>query len=290
MKYVLITPAKNEEVKISKTIESVVSQTILPSEWVIVSDGSTDKTDQIVLEYCGKYKFIRFIRNESHAGKDFSSKVNAFNKGLAILQSSDYSYIGNLDADVSFEKDYFEKILALMEQNRKLGIAGGHIYELYDGKVKPMKTSNNSVAGAVQLFRRDCFESIGGYIPIKIGGIDSAAEIYARYKGWEVQTYFELKVMHHGQVLTGKATRLMTYFQNGLARYRLGYHPLFHLIASLSRTTKPPIILGSVMYVFGYLSGALKKTEKVLPAEVVHHLQDYQLSRLRQLFLFNADK
>lgn len=291
MKYVLITPAKNEESNISKTIASVIAQTIRPVEWVIVSDGSTDRTDKIVKSYCDKNKFIHFLRNESPAGKDFSSKVNAFNKGFASLQTKDYSFIGNIDADVSFDQNYFEQIISLMQKQPKLGIAGGLIHEVYDGKVKPMKTSVNSVAGAVQLFNRKCFEDIGGYIPIKIGGIDSAAEICARAQGWDVQTFFQIEVMHHGRVLTGKSNKLLTHFQSGLGRYKLGYHPLFHLATCLTRISKPPFILGSIMFLTGYISGVLNKNnKKILPENVVSHLRNEQLLRLREMILFSAVK
>lgn len=282
-KYVLITPAKNEEANICKTIESVIGQTVQPAEWVIVSDGSTDQTDGLVKNYCSKYDFIKFIRNESPAGKDFSSKVNAFNKGLGILKIKDYSFIGNLDGDVSFEADYFEKIIGFMHDEPKLGLAGGLVHEVYDGKIKPMRTSLNSVAGAVQLFKRECFEGIGGYIPIKMGGIDSAAEICARAGGWRVATYPEIRVLHHGRVLTGKSGPLQTMFQMGLSHYMLGYHPVFHIASSISRFVQRPLVAGGIFYLLGYLAGAGRKQTIVLPSEVVSYLRKEQMSRLRKL-------
>ncbi|NLG17668.1 MAG: glycosyltransferase family 2 protein [Fibrobacter sp.] len=281
--FVLITPAKNEEKNIWRTIEAVVSQTVLPLEWVIVSDGSTDRTDEIVNEYCKKYSFIKLIRNESPAEKDFSSKVHAFNKGQAALMAGAYSYIGNIDADVTFEPEYFKKIVEAMEKKPTLGIAGGLIYESYDGKVRPMRTSSNSVAGAVQLFRRECFECIGGYIPIKIGGIDSAAEIFARAKGWEVKTISECKVLHHGRVLTGKKNRTYTLFQSGLGRYRLGYHPIFHLFTCCMRLLEAPVFIGSIMFLLGYISGVFRKAKRVLPVDVVSHLRQEQMNRIKSV-------
>lgn len=283
-KYVLITPAKNEEKKICKTISSVITQTVRPTEWVIVSDSSTDRTEELVKSYCKQYKFIRLIRNESSAGKDFSSKVNAFNKGLQELETKDYSFIGNLDADVSFDPDYFENIISLMQNKSRLGIAGGLVYEVFDGKIKPMRTSFNSVAGAVQFFRRNCFEGIGGYIPIKMGGIDSAAEICARAKGWDVMTFSHLKVLHQGRVLTGKLNPLQTMFQMGLSHYMLGYHPLFHLASSVYRLWQPPILAGALSFLFGYLAGFWRKQEIVLPKEVVEYLREEQILRLRKIF------
>lgn len=281
--YVLITPAKNEEKNIWRTIESVISQNVLPSAWVIVSDGSTDSTDELVKRYCKKHAFIKFLRNESPADKDFSSKVNAFNKGLAALKTRNYSFIGNLDADVSFEPEYFEKILEKMEKQPKLGIAGGLIYEVYDGKTKPMRTSLNSVAGAVQLFKKECFEQIGGYLPIRIGGIDSAAEICARAKGWYVHTFAEYKVLHHGRVLTGKTNLNQAMFQMGMSHYMLGYHPLFHFMSSISRLPQRPLVIGALYFLYGYLKGSFQNKEKALPEEVIKFLRNEQLCRLREI-------
>ena len=282
-KYVLITPAKNEEANICKTIESVIAQTVLPSAWVIVSDGSTDRTDELVKEYEKKHPFIHFLRNESPAAKDFSSKVNAFNKGFAALKIKNYSFIGNLDGDVSFEPNYFGKIISLMQQQPKLGIAGGLVHEVYNGQVKPMKTSLNSVAGAVQLFRRECFEGIGGYMPIKMGGIDSAAEICARAQGWDVITYPKFKVFHHGRVLTGKGNPVQAMYQMGLSHYMLGYHPLFHVASSFSRLLHRPLFVGGVSFLLGYCVGFCRKQKIVLPVEVVQFLRKEQMSRLRKL-------
>lgn len=282
-KYVLITPAKNEESNIAKTIESVIKQTIKPLEWVIVSDGSTDNTDTIIQSYCKDYSFIKYKRNESPALKNFSSKVNAFNIGLKALDALDYSFIGNLDADISFEAGYFGEILSRFEKMSDLGVAGGLVYEVHKEKIRPLRISFNSVSGAVQLFRKECFETIGGYIPIKMGGIDSAAEICARAKGWKVQTFKELPVYHHGPVLTGNKNPVRTSYQRGYNKYLLGYHPLFHLISCISLIPQKPYLIGATCSIFGYLRAALNKKDLVLPDDVVAYLRKEQLYRLKNL-------
>ncbi len=281
--FVLITPAKNEEKNIGKTIESVIQQTNKPAEWVIVSDGSCDRTDEIITSYCKNHSFIKYQRNESPVQKDFSSKVNAFNIGFKSLSISDFDFIGNLDADISFEPTYYENLIHHLSSQPKLGLVGGHIYEVYNGKVIPMHTSLNSVAGAVQLFRRECFQEIGGYIPIKMGGIDSAAEICARAKGWSVRTFPEYIVYHHGPVLTGTSSPLKTIYQKGHNKYRLGYHPIFHIVSSLLYLFKTPYILGAIYSIWGYCSSAVKKCDKVLPQEVIAYLRREQLRRLNPL-------
>ncbi|MFX0199832.1 MAG: glycosyltransferase, partial [Candidatus Hodarchaeota archaeon] len=173
--YVLITPARNEQDYIQKTIESVVSQTILPEKWVIVSDGSTDHTDEIVSHYAAKHDFIQFIRVSEHIQRNFWSKVHAFNAGYEQIKNTEYKFLGNLDADVSFNSNYYENVLLRFQTNPKLGIAGGIILELLNGQYVNQKLSLNSVAGAIQLFRRECYQDIGGYIPLTYGGVDSAA-------------------------------------------------------------------------------------------------------------------
>lgn len=278
--FVLITPAKNEEKNIEKTIQSVIQQSVKPAEWVIVSDGSSDKTDEIIKFYCNDHSFIKYRRNESPVKKDFSSKVNAFNIGFENLETSNYDFIGNLDADVSFESTYFEKLLYQLQKQPGLGIVGGIIYEVNNGKINAMRTSLNSVAGAVQLFRRECFQEIGGYIPIKMGGVDSAAEICARAKGWLVKTFPEYIVYHHGPVLTGTLNPLKTIFQKGHNKYKLGYHPLFHIVSSLLQIFRKPYVFGSIYSIWGYFSTAAKKSEKVLPEEIITYLRKEQLNRI----------
>ena len=149
--YVLITPARNEEENIEKTIQSVVSQTILPKKWVIVSDGSTDRTDEIVRRYAARYLFIQLIRTAGSGKYNFSSKVHAFNAGYARINDVDYDYIGNLDADITFQHEYCERVLAKLADNDKLGMAGGMVSEWFKGKFVTLDYNVNSVAGAVQM-------------------------------------------------------------------------------------------------------------------------------------------
>ncbi|MFQ5628929.1 MAG: glycosyltransferase, partial [bacterium] len=179
-KYALVTPARNEEAYIEKTLQSVTTQTVLPQKWVIVSDGSTDGTDSIVQEYAQKHTFIRLIRKSCDQKRTFSSKINAFETGCEHLQSIDHDFIGMLDADVSFGPDYYEKVLDRFAQNEKLGVVGGIRYDLVNGKFVHVLCAENSVGGPYQLFRRACFEQIGGFPAIAIGGEDAVAEIKAR--------------------------------------------------------------------------------------------------------------
>jgi len=190
LKYTLITPARNEEAYIRKTIESVISQSLLPKKWVIVSDGSTDDTDNIVKEYLGRYDWIELVRMPEHQDRHFAAKVICFNAGHQRLFDIDYNLIGNLDADISFEEDYFKFLLSKFDEDPGLGVAGTPFVEgssHYDYRF----TNIEHVSGACQLFRRECFEEVGGYIPIKGGGIDWTAVTTARMKGWKTRTFID---------------------------------------------------------------------------------------------------
>ncbi len=283
--YVLITPARNEEAYIEKTIQSVVAQTVLPKKWVIVSDGSTDSTDLIVRRYAKKHTFIQLLTVSRDGKFNFGSKVNAFNEGYKHLQDINYDFIGNLDADVVFSSHYYHYILEEFGKKQNLGIAGGIIQELINNKYVTQKISSNSVAGAVQLFRRQCYESIGGYIPMEFGGIDAAAEILARANGWDVKTFPEFKVLHNGPVTTGRNNIVTTRFYQGLTNYLLGYHPLFHIISCLSRVTYKPFLLGSISSLYGYYWAFFQKRKHKLPENAIKYLRFEQKERLRLIIL-----
>lgn len=281
-RYVIITPARNEGLRIGKTLESVVIQTHRPVRWVIVNDGSTDNTSEIVENYAKKYDFIKLLGVEGSGRKNFGSKVKAFNAGLELLHGLDYNFIGNIDGDISFDPDYFEKLFKEFANNRNLGLGGGIIIEKVDEKLRTQTISINSVAGAVQLFRRDVFERTGGYIPMQFGGVDSAAEIMVRMHGWEVRTFPELKVIHHGPIITGNKNPLRARFNKGIINYTLGYNPLFQVLISLFRMVHRPYILGGLYMILGYFWAKFKKIEQKLPQEAVAFLHSEQIERIKK--------
>ena len=283
--YALVTPAKNEDAFIERTIQAVLAQTILPEKWVIVSDGSTDRTDEIVAKYAQSHGFIDFLRAGKQGQKDFGSKVKAFRAGHELLGDIPYRFIGNLDADVTFSPDYYEQIMNRFEANPKLGVAAGGILELLGAKFVPQRGSLNSAAGSVQLFRRECYESFGGYIPIKGGGIDAAAEIMARMHGWEVQTFPELDVHHHRRMSTGSKNIFVGRFRAGVTNYLLGYHPLFHLVTCVRRAVHYPLIIGSVCSLAGYGWSWAKGLKRAMPDDAVKFLRSEQMARITPSFM-----
>ena len=163
MKYVLITPAHNEEAFIEKTLASMIAQTRLPERWVIVDDGSTDRTAGIVEGYVSRYPWIELFRRPQRIDRSFAGKVHAFNDGLKRVRSIDFDVIGNLDADLSFDPDYLEFLIGKFAEDPKLGVAGTPFTE--DGGYDTARDSfegENHVAGGCQLFKRQCFEEVGG--------------------------------------------------------------------------------------------------------------------------------
>jgi glycosyltransferase involved in cell wall biosynthesis len=278
--FVLITPARNEAEFIEETIQAMVAQTVRPVRWVIVSDGSTDGTDEIVNRYTASHDWIELVRLSDHRERSFSGKVSAFNAGYARLQGVDYDVIGNLDADITFDETYLEFLLSKFRDNPTLGVAGTPFREgtqQYDYRF----TSIEHVSGACQLFRRECYEQIGGYRPSKTGGIDLIAVISARMKGWQTRTFPEKSCLHHRSMGTAKQSELMVAYRGGKGDYMLGTHPLWELVRTPYQMTRRPLILGGCLRLIGFSWALITRTEKAVAADFVKFRRMEQMRRLR---------
>ncbi|OGU32232.1 MAG: hypothetical protein A2057_04780 [Ignavibacteria bacterium GWA2_35_9] len=287
--YVLLTAAKNEEKYIRQTIESIVSQKILPEKWVIVSDASTDSTDDIIQEYAYKFSFIQYVRATDQSKRDFASKTFALNIGYKYLKDLDYNFIGFLDADVTFSPIYYETILNKFLLDLKLGVAGGIFYDVYDGKRHKIPISYHSVGGAVQLFRRKCYEDIGGLVPLISGGIDTYAEISARQYGWKVRTFDDAEILHHRRTGTA-ATKLIRYkFRQGIVEYSLGYYPLFQGLKCVGRLVEKPYIIGALLRFSGFWWATFKKEKRTVSKDFLDYVRKEQKERFRNIFLLKKE-
>lgn len=285
--YVLITPAKNEELFIRNVLESVVSQTLRPLRWIIVNDSSTDRTTEIVQEYIAQYDFISLLNVQADGQRTFGRKALAFNSGFAEIQKTDFSYIGNLDADISLASDYFHNIVNKLEKDPKLGISGGIVYTKNGSKFVTYDRTLDSVGGAVQLFRRECFEQMGGYLPLKLGGIDAAAEIMARMRGWTVRKSPENPVWEHRLTGTANDSVLAASFKLGKRFHSLGYGTLFYVIRSIAKIGHKPYFVGSMLALAGFVYARFRSDPIALPKEVVSYLRQEQNQKLRQGLLRN---
>ncbi len=278
--YVLITPARNEDAYIEKTFKAVIAQTVLPVKWVIVSDGSTDRTDEIVEHYASEHPFIELLRRKGDPSRNFGSQVHAINAGYDRLRGLKYDYIGNLDADVSFHADYFANLLDRFYADPELGIGGGSIFEEKNGTFQARGTnSTSSVAHAVQLFRRRCFEEIGGYVPLKYGGPDWCAEVMARMKNWRVQSFTDLPVYHHKPTLTAEGM-IKGGFRQGRMDYSLGSSQVFELFKCLSRIGVKPYVIYSVIRLAGFYRGYLLREERQVDGDFMRSLRKEQYTKI----------
>jgi poly-beta-1,6-N-acetyl-D-glucosamine synthase len=281
--YVLVTPARNEAASIGQVIAAVRAQEVLPARWVIVDDSSVDSTPDLVRQHAAGADWIRLVRRDAAgAPADFASKVYAIRAGLPHLDGVDYRFIGTLDADIVVEPDYFLRLSKVFAERPRLGIAGGRLIEEYGGRRVPQRISGNSVSGAVQMFRRQTFEDIGGLQPMRLGGEDSVAEILARMHSWEVATLFDLEVRHQGQVLSLNKGPLAAWFTRGILNRSLGYDPLFQMAVSVYRgaVQSPYGLTGAAMFA-GYVTAALRRTAPALDPEAVAFLRTEQRQRLQ---------
>jgi poly-beta-1,6-N-acetyl-D-glucosamine synthase len=283
--YVLVTAAYNEEKLIERVLESIVGQTILPRQWIVVSDGSTDQTNSIVESFAARHPFIRLLTLKRVHQRNFGAQVDAITEGCRHLKPLQYEYIGNVDADVSFPPGYFADMLERFERDPRLGLAGGFIAEEHDGVFVPRKRNNiYSVPHAVQLFRRECFESIGGYVPLKFGGPDSYAGIVARMKGWRVQSFPELSVRHHRPSGTAD-TWTRDCFRQGCMDFSLGAHPIFEIIKCIRRISDKPRLVGSVTRLSGFAWCYLTGQPREVSDEFMDFLRRQQMNRVYSLCL-----
>src|SRR5882672_4400514 len=213
MNYVLVTPAHNEEAFIQRTLDSVIAQTLVPERWVIVDDGSTDRTAEIVESYRQRFPWIELVRRPQRVDRSFAGKVHAFNAGFEKVRSLQFEVVGNLDADLSFEPDYLEFLMRKFEDDPKLGVAGTPFLENdgYDSGRDSFE-GETYVAGGCQLFRYRCFQEVGGYIPNRAAGIDWIPVMTARMKGWMVRSFAEKRFHHYRTLGTAQKSNLGAIF------------------------------------------------------------------------------
>ena len=283
--YVLITPARNEAKFIEQTILCMTAQTTKPLRWVIVSDGSTDGTDEIAGRYTKEYSWIHLLRMPERAERHFGGKVMAFNAGYAIVKHMHPDVIGNLDADVTFGPDHFEKLLFRCTSNNRLGVWGAPYIEnnsSYDYRFSNIE----NVWGGCQLFRRECYEDIGGYRPLKGGLIDHVAVVSARMKGWKTQTFLESVCQHNRAMGTAQNTILQARFYQGVKDYAAANHPLWEAFRVIYQMGKEPYILGGLVMAAGFFKSSISRRERSVTPDLMAFTRREQMMRLKRLLGF----
>jgi glycosyltransferase involved in cell wall biosynthesis len=284
--YVLITPVKNEEKFIKDIIEIVIQQTILPTRWVIIDDVSTDSTPEIINEYSKKYDFITPLKLSDEHTRNYGSRVKANILGYEKLAETHSKFLGFLDADISFSFDYYESIFRKFEMDDRLGVAGGVVFDEYNGKLDSIRLKAlEHVAGGVQMFRRDCYDAIGGYIPLQFGGDDFVAETMARKLGWRTQSFPEIKVIHRRITGTEEVkTKLLLKVREGFMDYSIGYSKCYHTLKCISKLMEKPIIISSIARLFGYCWASLKLRKPFVPTDFVEYVRKEQIAKIKEKF------
>jgi len=283
-KYIIITPARNEEEFIELTLKAVVSQIVRPLKWVIVSDGSTDGTNDIVRTYAKANPWIELLELPERKGRDFAGKVHAFNAGYKRVSGMEYEVVVSLDADISFEEDYFSYLLTKLVEDPGLGLVGTPFREKSGQTYDYRYVSIEHVSGACQVFRRECFQAIGGYLPVKGGLIDRIAVISARMKGWKTRTFTEKSCYHHRAMGTAQHGRILAKFKDGAKDYSIGNHPAWELFRSAYQISRSPFVVGGIALGAGYVWSAVRGVPRPVTTDLVRFHRREQMQRLKRVF------
>lgn len=286
--YIIISPVRNEEEFIEKTIKSVVNQTKKPQEWIIVDDGSTDRTAEIVTNYVKKFNWIKMVSQEDR-GFYFpgTGVVNTFYKGYNNISHLAWDFIVKLDCDLSFEEDYFEKLIHEFEINPKLGIASGLTFIPKNGQMVPEKVQEDHPVGPSKVYRRKCFEDINGLKPIP--GWDLADLLSAQMNGWETKCFDDYKIEHYR--ITGSRRKGITggKFLLGRFEYRFGYSLGYVCLKSIYKIFDKPLILGGLSILGGYLYSFLIREDRLYDKEMRQYLRkrhrNFLKKKIKSLFM-----
>ena len=278
VKYVIVSPVRDEAAHLARTIESLLAQTIVPAEWIIVNDGSTDRTGEIADSYAARHSWIKVCHRQNRGfRKSGGGVVDAFNDGYSLVTSSDWDFIVKLDGDLSVAPEFFQSCFEAFQADPKLGITGGTIYNIIDGKEVLESCPVFHVRGATKVYRRECWDAIGGFWPAP--GWDTMDEVKAQMLGWSTRTLPELKVLHYRP--TGSADGTWGGgFKNGRANYICGYHPLFMLLKCIRRLSRKPYIVQSASLFSGFITGYLKGVSQVDDRATIKYLRRQQIAKL----------
>lgn len=277
-KFIVVTPVRNEEKHIVHTICSMLKQKVLPSEWIIVNDGSKDSTGHIINYYSSLYKWIKPLHLKDRGfRKSGGGVVDAFYAGYNLITEKNWDYLVKLDGDLSFEPEYFRICFDHFIYEPKLGITGGYIYNKINGKISLEKQPKFHVRGATKIYRRKCWHDIKGLK--NAPGWDTLDEVKANMLGWKTYSIDKLKIVHYRQ--TGAADGYWKTNQKyGIANYICGYHPLFVFLKMIKKVFQKPYIVSSLAYFIGFSKGHNKKIKRTLDKDLMIYLRKQQLRRI----------
>jgi poly-beta-1,6-N-acetyl-D-glucosamine synthase len=283
-KYIIISPVRNEEEYVDLTLKSVLNQTVLPDEWILVNDGSVDNTASILEPYVEKYDWIKLI-NLPNRGYYLPGEgvVNVFYKGYEQIKDKEWDFLVKLDCDLSFSETYFHELLEEFNNDPKLGIASGCIYNVINGKLIKEKSQEDHPFGASKMYRRECFDSIGGLK--RIPGWDLADLLSAQMKGWSTRCFFDMHIAHYKIGGIRRTGLTKGKFLQGRFQYRFGYTFFYTLLKSIYHLTSRPYIISGVGLITGYIYAAMKKEQRYFDREMIKFMRKRQ-----RTFLFSKLK
>lgn len=276
--YVVITPVRDEEQHLPSTVESMIRQTILPKEWVIVNDGSKDNTGKIIDYYANQYPWIRGLhRRDRGFRKAGGGVVDAFSEGYRALTCREWDFVGKFDGDLRFDATYFERCFEEFDRDPKLGIGGGIICYVRAEVKSFEEVPAFHVRGATKIYRRACWDEIGGLLPA--AGWDTIDEVKANSLGWSTRSFPYLHLVHERE--TGSADgRWRSFVKYGRANYMCGYHPLFMAGKCISKLATKPYGICSAGLMYGFLSGYVLKVPQFNERAAIRYLRRQQLKRM----------
>jgi glycosyltransferase involved in cell wall biosynthesis len=295
IRYVVISPVRDEAQYLDETIRCVVEQTVRPMRYILVNDGSSDATLEIIERWAAQYPWILPVhrpdakRNGTRSMEESASQLDrgkrareakeilAFYHGYEHLNQSGWEYIVKLDGDLGFEADYFERCFAEFEKDSKLGVGGGVICHLLDNELVEEQNPQFHVRGATKIYRRACWEAIGGVT--RGAGWDTLDEVKANMLGWKSRSFSQLQVIHYR--FTGAANgKWQNAVKKGEWNYISGYHPLFMAVKCLKHVFKRPYFEGAAGLLYGFMLAKMKKVPRIDDVRLIRYVQDQQLRRL----------
>lgn len=285
-RYVIIMPTRDEEKYLQQTIDCLTAQTVIPTELVIVNDGSKDRTGEIAESASKQFPWIHVLHREDRGVRKVGGGVvETFYAGYETLKTSDYTYIVKLDGDVTFANDYFENIIKLMESNPKLGAASGKVFTPTASGFQEERMIDEMVSGQVRLFRRVCWEQIGGFVPeVMWDGIDFHR---AHMFGWETRSFRDehLKIIHHRLMGSSHKSIYHGRMRWGFGQWFMGTHPLYIIASGVFRMRERPFVIGGALIILGYFNSWLKGARRYDDLRFRKFLRAWQLKKLGLGFL-----
>ncbi len=276
-RYCLITPCRDEAAYARRTLDSVTRQSAPPALWIIVDDGSSDNTPEILAEYAAKFPFIRVMRRENRGFRKLGGGViDAFYHGYDSIDPRTFDYVAKLDLDLDLPPHYFEKLMDRVEADPRIGAASGKPYMELDGRLVSEKCGDENAVGMVKFYRTDCFTRIGGFVrELMWDGIDGHR---CRMLGWIAVSWDdpELRFTHlrpmgtsHKNWWTGRA-------RHGFGQYYMGTGITYMLASAGFRLFHPPIVIGSIAMLWGYFGSLLRRRAQYPDPAFRRFLRRYQ--------------